>query len=59
MMLVVRRSRIEDTLGAERDWEVMGYIAVADALRTETAEAIRNLCEEGIQTYRHDHRRQP
>jgi len=49
VMLVVRRSRVEDTLGAERDWEVMGYIAVADALRAETADAIRSLRAEGIQ----------
>ena len=45
VMLVVRRSRVEDTLGATRDWEVMGYIAVADTLRAETAaEAVRNTC---------------
>ncbi len=48
VMLVVRRSRIEDTLGSERDWEVMGYIAVADTLRSEAAEAVRRLREEGI-----------
>jgi Cd2+/Zn2+-exporting ATPase len=38
VMLVVRRSTVEDTLGAERDWEVMGYIAVADVLRSEGAD---------------------
>ena len=48
VMLVVRRSRIEDTLGSERDWEVMGYIAVADTLRSEAAEAVRRLRDEGI-----------
>ena len=34
---------MEDTLGADRDWEVMGYIAVADVLRTEAAESVRRL----------------
>ena len=48
VMLVVRRSRVEDTLGSERDWEVMGYIAVADTLRGEAAEAVRRLRDEGI-----------
>jgi len=49
VMLVVRRSRVEDTLGADRDWEVMGYIAVADVLRTEAAESVRRLRASGIQ----------
>ena len=49
VMLVVRRSRVEDTLGADRDWEVMGYIAVADVLRTEAAESVRRLRANGIQ----------
>jgi Cd2+/Zn2+-exporting ATPase len=48
VMMVVRRSRVEDTLGADRDWEVMGYLAVADTLRTEAAEAVRKLRAEGI-----------
>jgi Cd2+/Zn2+-exporting ATPase len=48
VMMVVRRSRVEDTLGSERDWEVMGFIAVADTLRTEAAEAVRRLRQEGI-----------
>ena len=48
VMLVVRRSRMEDTLGSDRDWEVMGYIAVADTLRSEAADAVRRLREEGI-----------
>jgi Cd2+/Zn2+-exporting ATPase len=48
VMLVVRRSRVEDTLGRERDWEVMGYIAVADTLRPEAADAMRGLRAAGI-----------
>ncbi len=48
VMLMVRRSRVEDTLGSERDWEVMGYIAVADTLRPEAAEAVRKLRNEGV-----------
>ena len=47
-MLVVRRSTVEDTLGADRDWEVMGYIAVADTLRAEAAETVRQLKQNGI-----------
>jgi Cd2+/Zn2+-exporting ATPase len=49
VMLVVRRSRVEDTLGVDRDWEVMGYIAVADVLRPEAAESVRRLRASGIQ----------
>ena len=49
VMLVVRRSTIEDTLGAERDWEVMGYIAVADVLRPEAAAAVQQLRQNGIE----------
>lgn len=48
VMLVVRRSTVADTLGAERDWEVMGYIAVADALRTNAAEMVEQLRANGI-----------
>lgn len=48
VMLVVRRSRIEDTLGKDRDWEVMGYLAVADTLRTEAADAVHKLRAAGI-----------
>ena len=48
VMLVVRRSTVADTLGAERDWEVMGYIAVADALRTNAAEMVEQLRSNGI-----------
>ena len=49
VMLVVRRSRVEDTLGNDRDWEVVGYIAVADTLRAESAESIKRLYAEGIE----------
>jgi Cd2+/Zn2+-exporting ATPase len=49
VMLVVRRSTVEDTLGAERDWEVMGYIAVADVLRSEAAAMVRQLEASGIE----------
>ncbi len=49
VMLVVRRSTVEDTLGAERDWEVMGYIAVADVLRPEAAAMVRQLEASGIE----------
>jgi len=49
VMLVARRSTIEDTLGGERDWEVMGYIAVADELRPEAAEAVHQLRQQGIE----------
>ncbi len=49
VMLVARRSTIEDTLGEERDWEVMGYIAVADELRPEAAEAMRHLRKNGVE----------
>ena len=48
VMMVVRRSRVEDTLGADRDWEVMGFLAVADTLRSEAADAVRKLRAEGI-----------
>ncbi len=48
VMLVVRRSTVADTLGAERDWEVMGYIAVADALRANAAEMVDQLRANGI-----------
>ena len=50
-MLVVRRSTVEDTLGAERDWEVVGYLAVADTVRPEakaTVAALRNVGVERI-----------
>ena len=47
-MLVVRRSTVEDTLGSERDWEVVGYLAVADTLRPEAAECVTALRKEGV-----------
>ena len=48
VMLVVRRSTVADTLGAERDWEVVGFIAVADAIRPEAPAAVRKLHEVGV-----------
>ena len=47
-MLVVRRSTVEDTLGSERDWDVVGYLAVADTLRPEAAECVAALRKEGV-----------
>lgn len=48
-MLVTRRSTAGDCLGGERDWEVVGFVAVADAVRPEAAAAIRDLRKAGIQ----------
>lgn len=48
-MLVVRRSTVEDTLGDDRDWEVVGYIAVADTVRDEAKAAIAALHDADIQ----------
>lgn len=48
-MLVVRRSTVEDTLGSERDWEVVGYIAVADTVRPEARATVEALRKQGIQ----------
>jgi Cd2+/Zn2+-exporting ATPase len=48
VMLVVRKSRVEDTLGDKRDWEVMGYIAVADTLRGGAADTVGTLHQTGI-----------
>jgi Cd2+/Zn2+-exporting ATPase len=48
-MLVVRRSTVEDTLGATRDWEVVGYLAVADTVRPEAKEAVAGLRAQGIE----------
>ena len=59
VMMVVRRSTVADTLGAERDWEVMGYIAVADTLRANAAEMVEQLRAEWHQAYRDDDGRQP
>ncbi len=47
-MLVVRRSTVEDTLGEDRDWEVVGYLAVADTLREGAPQAVQRLRELGI-----------
>jgi Cd2+/Zn2+-exporting ATPase len=49
VMLVVRRSTVEDTLGSERDWEVVGFIAVADAIRPEAPASVRLLREAGVE----------
>ncbi len=49
VMLVVRRSTMGDTLGDDRDWEVVGYIAVADAVRPEAKKAIADLRKAGIE----------
>ncbi|HXF62305.1 MAG TPA: heavy metal translocating P-type ATPase, partial [Caldilineaceae bacterium] len=48
-MLVVRRSTVEDTLGAARDWEVVGYLAVADTVRPEARATVEQLRAEGIE----------
>lgn len=48
-MLVVRKSTMGDTLGSDRDWEVVGYIAVADAVRPEAKKAITDLRLAGIE----------
>ncbi|MEZ4870359.1 MAG: heavy metal translocating P-type ATPase [Caldilineaceae bacterium] len=48
-MLVVRRSLVEDTLGDDRDWEVVGFIAVADTVRTEAKSTIARLRAQGVQ----------
>jgi Cd2+/Zn2+-exporting ATPase len=47
-MLVVRQSTVGDTLGSDRDWEVVGFIAVADAVRPEAAASVAALREAGI-----------
>ncbi len=48
VMMVVRKSRIEDTLGSERDWDVVGYLAVADTLRPLAAESVAAMREVGV-----------
>jgi len=48
VMLVVRRGTIEDTLGDTRDWEVVGFIAVADTIRPEAAGSIQALRDLGV-----------
>jgi len=47
-MLVARRSTVADTLGDERDWEVVGYLAVADTLRENAKESIAALRALGV-----------
>ena len=47
-MLVARRSRVEDMLGEGRDWELVGYLAVADTVRPEAKTAIAQLHANGI-----------
>ena len=47
-MLVVRQSTVEDTLGSSRDWEIVGYLAVADTIRDEAPGAIAALRKHGI-----------
>lgn len=48
-MMVVRRSTVEDTLGSTRDWEVVGYVAVADTVRPEAKQAVADLRAAGVQ----------
>jgi len=47
-MLVARRSTVSDTLGDDRDWEVVGYLAVADTLRENAKESIEALRAVGV-----------
>ncbi len=47
-MLVVRSSRVEDTLG-DRDWEAVGFIAVADSVRPEAKATVAQLRNQGIE----------
>jgi Cd2+/Zn2+-exporting ATPase len=47
-MLIVRRSTVGDTLGHDRDWEVVGYLAVADTVRPEARAAVKALHDIGI-----------
>lgn len=47
-MLVVRRSTVEDTLGTSRDWEVVGYLAVADVVRPEAKATVAALRKLGV-----------
>lgn len=48
-MLVVRRSTAGDTLGEDRDWEAVGYLAVADTVRPEAKAAVADLRAAGIE----------
>lgn len=47
-MLVVRRGTVENTLGDKLDWEVVGYLAVADTLRENAAETVAKLRSLGV-----------
>ena len=47
-MLVARRSTVGDTLGDDRDWEVVGYLAVADTLRENAKASIEALRKVGV-----------
>ncbi len=47
-MLVARRSTAGDTLGRDRDWEVVGYLAVADTLRENAKASIEALRAVGV-----------
>ncbi|MBI1299998.1 cadmium-translocating P-type ATPase [bacterium] len=47
-MLVVRRGTVENTLGDKFDWEVVGYLAVADTLRENAAETVAKLRSLGV-----------
>jgi Cd2+/Zn2+-exporting ATPase len=47
-MLVVRRSTVADTLGSSRDWEVVGYLAVADSVRPEAKRTVAALKDLGV-----------
>lgn len=47
-MLVARRSTVADTLGDDRDWEVVGFLAVADTLRENAVETVAALKRIGI-----------
>jgi Cd2+/Zn2+-exporting ATPase len=47
-MLIVRRGTVGDTLGHDRDWEVVGYLAVADTVRPEARAAVKALHDIGI-----------
>jgi Cd2+/Zn2+-exporting ATPase len=47
-MLVARRSTVGDTLGDDRDWEVVGYLAVADTLRENAKASIEALRTLGV-----------
>jgi Cd2+/Zn2+-exporting ATPase len=48
-MLVVRRSTVEDTLGKTRDWEVVGFVAVADSVRPEAWAMVADLRAAGVE----------